>query len=649
MRKNFTRFALAAVSLMCILILAACNSGGAPTLRYITITPTSASIDVGTTQQFSATGYFSDGTVTPNFTVVWGSSSMTVATITSSGVATAVGPGTTSITATANGVSAAPATLKSAQLTTITLSPANKTINVAQTQAFTATGTFKNPDGSTGTSDVTSMITTWTSGTPAVATIDNTGLATAVGSGTTLISAMLFGVTGSTNLTVSGTPVPVSLLVSPAAPTIAVGNALTFTAQEVWSDNSMHAPSGTVTWSSGTTTTATIISASGISLGVGAGTSTITATEGTLTPGTTTLTVVTGTAHYAYVSNTASNTIQSYTVTAGATPYLASIGTVATAGAILQSFLHPSGQFLYSLRDTGAVYVYDVTASTGVVTLSTITQPQAVVGPGTDALNGVVEPFGRFLYVADGGNGTTPGAIDAFQISPTDGSLTRVTGAPFTTNADAPTQVLVDRTGAFLYAINQLNNTVSAYTITQTGATAGALTPVAGQTPVATGATPQYATFDPSTTHLYVANIADNTVSAYAVAAGVLTQIGTTNTSIATAVAVFNVALDPSGKYLYVLDAGTTATPTANGQVFSYNITAGTGAIGSAIGTAAGVGLGPTGISVDPTGVLICVDNNADGPPGTITPISISAGALTSHTAVAAGNSPLFVIFYVAP
>src|ERR1700741_4598420 len=123
MRKNFTHLALAAVSLMCILNLAACNSGGAPALRYITISPTSASIAAGTTQQFTATGYFSDGTATPNFTVVWGSSNMTVATITTAGVASGLANGTTSITATASGVSATPATLtvNPAQLVSISL------------------------------------------------------------------------------------------------------------------------------------------------------------------------------------------------------------------------------------------------------------------------------------------------------------------------------------------------------------------------------------------------------------------------------------------------------------------------------------------------------------------------------------------------
>jgi hypothetical protein len=55
--------ALVAVSLVCVLILAACNC--APTLRYITISPATSTIGVGTTQQYTGTGYYSNGSITP--------------------------------------------------------------------------------------------------------------------------------------------------------------------------------------------------------------------------------------------------------------------------------------------------------------------------------------------------------------------------------------------------------------------------------------------------------------------------------------------------------------------------------------------------------------------------------------------------------
>lgn len=73
--KKAQSLAFVAVSLVCVMILAACNS--APTLRYITISPANQTIAVGTTQQFTATGYYSNGSVSPGITVSWSSSAVT--------------------------------------------------------------------------------------------------------------------------------------------------------------------------------------------------------------------------------------------------------------------------------------------------------------------------------------------------------------------------------------------------------------------------------------------------------------------------------------------------------------------------------------------------------------------------------------------
>jgi uncharacterized protein YjdB len=76
------------------------------TLSSISVTPDTASISLGGTQQFTATGTFSDGT-TENLTaqVTWTSSEVSVATISPGGLASTAGTGQTTITATMNGVS----------------------------------------------------------------------------------------------------------------------------------------------------------------------------------------------------------------------------------------------------------------------------------------------------------------------------------------------------------------------------------------------------------------------------------------------------------------------------------------------------------------------------------------------------------------
>ena len=79
-------------------------------------------------------------------------------------------------------------------LTSIVVTPANPSILTGASQQFTATGTYS--DGST--QDITSQAI-WTSSDTAVATIDAGGLATGISAGTTMISASLAGVTGSTD------------------------------------------------------------------------------------------------------------------------------------------------------------------------------------------------------------------------------------------------------------------------------------------------------------------------------------------------------------------------------------------------------------------------------------------------------------------
>jgi hypothetical protein len=76
------------------------------TLTSIAVTPANPSIAKGAQQQFTATGTFSDNT-TQNLTsqVTWASATTSVATITAGGLASAINPGTSMISATQGSVS----------------------------------------------------------------------------------------------------------------------------------------------------------------------------------------------------------------------------------------------------------------------------------------------------------------------------------------------------------------------------------------------------------------------------------------------------------------------------------------------------------------------------------------------------------------
>ncbi|HEY6272836.1 MAG TPA: Ig-like domain-containing protein [Terriglobales bacterium] len=253
-------------------------------LVSIAVTPANPLIASGTTQQFTATGTYSDSS-TQNLTssVTWSSTNTAAATISSAGLATGVATGSTTIQATLGSIKGSTGLTVTATLVSITVTPANPSIAAGATQQFTATGTYSDST----TQNVTSLAA-WTSTNTAVATINASGLATAVSTGSTTIQATYGGFTGSTGLTVT-TAVLVSIAVTPANASIATGGTQQFTATGTYSDNSTQNLTGSVTWSSTNTAVATITGA-GLATAAALGTTTIQAASGSIT-GTTTLTV----------------------------------------------------------------------------------------------------------------------------------------------------------------------------------------------------------------------------------------------------------------------------------------------------------------------------------------------------------------------
>ena len=178
---------------------------GTRDLAAIEVTPAAATIVVGTTQQFKATGLFAVGPSQDLTTAVtWTSSTPEVASISnaldSAGLATGLAEGTTTITATfveraGEQLTDSAAVTGTRDLAAIEVMPAAATIVVGTTQQFKATGIF-----AVGPSqDLTSAVT-WTSSTPEVASIsnalDSAGLATGLAEGTTTITATFVERTG---------------------------------------------------------------------------------------------------------------------------------------------------------------------------------------------------------------------------------------------------------------------------------------------------------------------------------------------------------------------------------------------------------------------------------------------------------------------
>ncbi|HYL68338.1 MAG TPA: Ig-like domain-containing protein, partial [Candidatus Limnocylindria bacterium] len=202
------------------------------------------------------------------------------------------GTGTCAFTITQNTGITATFTPANVTLQSITVAPPTPSIVAGTNQAFTATGHFS--DGSSGPVSVT-----WSSSNTAIATINaSTGVATGVTAGgpitITATSTQNQNINGTAQLTVTAPVVLVSIAVTPANPSVIVGQNQQFTATGTFSDNSQQDITASVVWSSSNPDVASI-TAGGLATGLtGGANTTISASKAvgnTIIKGSTTLTV----------------------------------------------------------------------------------------------------------------------------------------------------------------------------------------------------------------------------------------------------------------------------------------------------------------------------------------------------------------------
>jgi uncharacterized protein YjdB len=283
-------------------------------LVSINVTPANASINLGTQQQFTATGSFSDGTSQDISNVVaWSTSPSGVVSITTrSGLATGNSIGTATVTATfaLGSISiqgSTQLTVTLANLISLAITPAKPTIAMNTSQSFVATGTFE--DGSTH--NLNSLVT-WTSSNSSVATISpHNNSAFGVAPGTATISATTGSFTASSVLTVTNATL-VSIAITPSAISIPAGVIVNLSATGTFSDGSTQVLTVPCNWASLNPSIATVNNSggsSGITTAVSPGVATIMATAppvlgGTIF-GTTQLTVNSATLNSIAVSGNA--------------------------------------------------------------------------------------------------------------------------------------------------------------------------------------------------------------------------------------------------------------------------------------------------------------------------------------------------------
>ncbi len=245
-------------------------------LVTIQVTPAAATVVEGATQQLTATGIYSDDTTADiSDRVSWHSTETDNVTVTAKGLASGVGVGSSTITATLGEVTSndEKMTVSKAVLAHIQVTPASFSLAKGNTQQLSATGVYNNGT----TFEITDSVD-WHSLNLAEVTVNKTGLAAGMNKGVAQVTATKGSITSS-QVTINVTDaVLTDIQITPANISIAQGNTQQLKAIGTYSDDSSKDITESVSWQTGNIDTVTL-SALGIATGESTGKTTITAVK----------------------------------------------------------------------------------------------------------------------------------------------------------------------------------------------------------------------------------------------------------------------------------------------------------------------------------------------------------------------------------
>jgi len=226
---------------------------------------------VGQTRQMAAETLDSDGNPLPGRPVTWSISSTAIASVSATGLITAIASGGAVVTAASEGRTAVVAvTVSTVPIATIAVTPSTDTVVVNQTLQLTAVA--KDAQGGT----LTGRTMAWITSDASRATVSSTGLVTGVSPGAVTITASAEGKTGTASITIKDKPVG-AVILSPAQVSIETGQTRQLTAQ-VTDDQGNALTGRPITYTSDNSAVATVSSA-GLVTGVAIGAAKITATS----------------------------------------------------------------------------------------------------------------------------------------------------------------------------------------------------------------------------------------------------------------------------------------------------------------------------------------------------------------------------------
>jgi len=274
------------------LVLNACGGSVEPapaTVASVVVTPASNTVTAfGPSVQLSASARDASGAAISGKTFTWSPSDPLVATVSSSGLVTAVADGPTNISATTDGVTGTASVTVAQAVAAVVVTPGTVTLTaLGDTVRFSGVANDANGNAVAGTS------VSWSSSDTTIATVvDTTGLATSVGLGTATITGTSGTGQGTASLAVTPTIATVEL--TPPVGTInALGDTTRFTA--VAKDPLGNPiPGAAFAWASSDTLVATVDN-NGLATAIAIGSATITATADTVQAAASVTVVLSGT------------------------------------------------------------------------------------------------------------------------------------------------------------------------------------------------------------------------------------------------------------------------------------------------------------------------------------------------------------------
>jgi 6-phosphogluconolactonase len=289
-----------------------------------------------------------------------------------------------------------------------------------------------------------------------------------------------------------------------------------------------------------------------------------------------------------FVTNSQSNSVTAYTVNSDGT--LTAAGSTQTGGTDPVSMAMDSGGHLFVVNEGSAnISVFAVSGTS-------LTQPPAMFSTirgvvGTDPSAVAITPNGQFLYITDKVDGTvTEYNVDSsgnlsqpvsYPVCPPSGSCSSPSALIITNLTTSGTP-----TSNFLYVANSGSSNLSAFSICDNPSTTcltnppdGALIALAAS-PFAAGLAPVAMALDPTSKFLYVVDSQSNQASEYKVSTGTgaltslsTSPIGTGNTPVWIAIRPGSATVQSTGgttTFVYVANQGASTI-----TIFDYDSTVG--------------------------------------------------------------------------